>query len=431
MATIRHTQLRREPAPEIMAQPEEDPNKVMAADESAIDSLLDGLDVSGGAVKVYRREPLGTKFGYVMSFPVEDFSLESLKIKSGGGDYKLAIYNASEKKVRQVQFSIDSRVQGLLDPQRLPAAPVASGNGGTDMIQLLLQQSQAAAAAQQQMFMQMLQMQQASTQQMTQVLVAAMSGGKAPTVNATGEPASQLLASMMPLLLANAKGSTTDLGAQLQHLKALKELAGPAGASDEKEEKEDGIMGKIVEYGGPLLSAFLASRQQQQMPMQQAQVISHPIQQQAEPVPKMAQPVQPTQSSTVQIPPEYQQLVAMLQGFTPLLINAAQQNSDVLTYQAMVDDVLDDAAYAVLQKILAQDNWVEALFHNDAGVRAHLPWFESLRDTLLNPEAYDESPDPITAAQTKAAGVSTLNGAGPISGTAGIPASAHQTILVP
>ena len=431
MATIRHTQLRREPAPEIMAQPEEDPNKVMAADESAIDSLLDGLDVSGGAVKVYRREPLGTKFGYVMSFPVEDFSLESLKIKSGGGDYKLAIYNASEKKVRQVQFSIDSRVQGLLDPQRLPAAPVASGNGGTDMIQLLLQQSQAAAAAQQQMFMQMLQMQQASTQQMTQVLVAAMSGGKAPTVNAAGEPASQLLASMMPLLLANAKGSTTDLGAQLQHLKALKELAGSAG-TEEKDDKEDGIMGKIVEYGGPLLSAFLASRQQQQIPMQQAQVITHPMQQ-AEPVPKMTHPVQPTQSSTVQIPPEYQQLVAMLQGFTPLLINAAQQNSDVLTYQAMVDDVLDDAAYAVLQKILAQDNWVEALFSNDAGVRAHLPWFESLRDTLLNPEAYDESPDPITAAQTKAAGVTTLNGAGAIHATASVGSSVpvSQTILVP
>ena len=430
MATIRHTQLRREPAPEVMAPMDEDPNKVVSADESAIDSLLDGLDVSGGAVKVYRREPLGTKFGYVMSFPVEDFSLESLKIKSGGGDYKLAIYNAAEKKVRQVQFSIDSRVVGLLDPQRLPAAPAATGNGGMDMFQMLLQQSQAAAAQQQQVFMQMMQMQQTNAQQMTQVLVAAMSGGKAPTVNAAGEPASQLLASMMPLLLANAKGSTTDLGAQLQHLKALKELAGSAG-TEEKDDKEDGIMGKIVEYGGPLLSAFLASRQQQQIPMQQAQVITHPMQ--VEPVPKMAQPVQPTQSSPVQIPPEYQQLVAMLQGFTPLLINAAQQNSDVLTYQAMVDDVLDDAAYAVLQKILAQDNWVEALFSNDAGVRAHLPWFESLRDTLLNPEAYDESPDPITAAQTKAAGVTTLNGAGAIHTTASVGSSVpvSQTILVP
>jgi len=428
MPTIRHTQLRREPEPGQIQQIDDDPNKTTSADEVAIDSLLDGLDVSGGSVKVYRREPLGTKFGYVMSFPVEDFSLESLKLKSGGGDYKLAIYNSAEKKVRQVQFSIDSRVIGLLDPQRITAAPAATGNGGMDMFQMLLQQSQAAAAQQQQVFMQMMQMQQTNAQQMTQVLVAAMSGGKTP-VSATGEPASQLLASMMPLLLANAKGSTSDLGAQLQHLKALKELAGPAGA-EEKEEKEDGILSKVLEYGGPVLSAFLASRQQPQMPMQQAQVITHPMQQaQAAPV-QPAQPAAQESPQAVAIPPEYQQLVAMLQGFTPLLVNAARQNSDVLTYQAMVDDVLDDAAYEMLQKVLAHDNWVAALFNNDAGVRAHLPWFESLRDTLLNPDAYDESPDPITAAET-AASSPTLNGASKIPGaTGGIP-SAKQTILVP
>jgi len=402
----------RESPPTPMEDPN-DPSLSRTADEAEIESMLDTLDVSGGVVRVHRRPPMGTKYAYVAELPVENFSLEALKTTSGGGDYKLTIHDAKGKKVRTLAVSIDARFKGTLDPANLPVVNTGSNDS---MLQMMLQQQQTAAANQQQMFMQMMQMQQASGQQMMQVLVAAMSGNKSSGGSSPqSEPASQLLSAMMPLLIANTKSSGSDIGAQLGHLKALKELV-DNGGKEEKEEKEEGIMSKVLEYGAPVLSALLASRgqpmqmpQAQVLPNPQPQVVVHP--QASSQAPAQA----PGEASNPVLKPQYQQLIGMLRNFIPVLVNAAMQDSDVLTYNGLVDDLLDDEGYDVLCDILRRPDWVTVLFADDAGVIAHKPWFENLRDTFLNAEAYaeDESETPTPAAEPKVAAAAG-HGASPV-----------------
>jgi hypothetical protein len=393
MPIRRSTQLRpSHAAPEpSYAETEAEPSQ--APDEMEISTLLDSLDVSGGVVRVMRRAPMTNKYAYVAEIPVEHFTLESLKATSGGGDYKLTIHNSKGRKVEVVTTSIDSRIKGTMDPSTLtPVQP--SSNDST--LQMMLSQAQQAQQAQQAMFMAMMQMQQQSGQQMVQVLTAAITGK--PVQAPHSEPVSKLIEVMMPMMLANMKGTSTDLGSQLQHLKALKELVGDGGGKDDK---DDGILAKVLEFGAPVLGTLLQSRLgPQPIPPRPAQVQVQP-----NPQPRQVEAVVIPSGSAMSV--EHQQLIEMLRGFVPLLVNAAAQNSEVETYHNMVADILVDSQYDALCSVLEKPNWMTVLFADDPHVQAHRPWFESLRDMFLNAEAYADTETPADPKQetgTAAAG---------------------------
>jgi hypothetical protein len=69
-----------------------------------------------------------------------------------------------------------------------------------------------------------------------------------------------------------------------------------------------------------------------------------------------------------------------------------------LTYNGLVDDLLDERGLRCSVRHPASSRLsVTVLFADDAGVIAHKAWFENLRDTFLNAEAYAEDDTETTS----------------------------------
>ena len=382
---------------QLSAPTEIDDQPAVTADDAEISDVLENLDVSGAKVKVYRKAPNSNKYAYVDEYPSEGFSVETLKSNSGGGEYRLGIHDAKGRRIKRVDLSIDSRFKGALDPQPFTPLPVTSPAPNNDaMLQVLMQAQQSSQA----MFLAMMQAQQQSSQQMTQMMVAALTGNKV-TPTTAGEPASRMLEAMMPLLLANVqKGGGNSMKEQLDTLKALKELL-PEGAGGEKEEKDD-ILDKVIKLGGPIMAGFLGMRGMmsppQAAPMQQLPQVSvqppEPAQAAPAPAPAPATPPAPVGQA---LPPEDQQMIMSLRQFVPVLVNAAAQDSECLTYHDLVADLLTDAQYERLVEILRRPDWITILFADDPSVVQFKPWFENLRDPFINPAAYEDSDDAPSA----------------------------------
>lgn len=368
----------------------------IAADDAEISEVLESIDASGAKVKVYRKHQGSQKYAYVDEYPTEGFTVETLKSTYGGGDYRLGIHDGKGRRIKRVDLFIDPRIKGTLDqPAVLPAVTPIQSND--TLIQLMNQQQQSA----QQMLILMMQSQQQQAQQMTQVLVAALTGAKAPTSTSPGEPASRMLEAMMPLLLANVQKTAGPAGSmkeQIETLRALKELLPDGG----KEEKEEDMIDKIMKIGGPVMAGLIGMRgggMSMPQALPEVTVAPRPAPQQAAQPAPAAPPEPPQPKGGMQnLTPDVQQMILSLRQFTPVLVNAAHQDGECLSYYNLVADLLTDAQYDQLVEILRRDDWTTVLFADDAGVLQYKPWFENLRDTFLNPEAYtDDAPTPDAA----------------------------------
>jgi hypothetical protein len=86
-------------------------------------------------------------------------------------------------------------------------------------------------------------------------------------------------------------------------------------------------------------------------------------------------------------------LAMQLRMVTPVLVRAAQRNSDVVSYLDVLESALDEQGRAILVEFLRRDDWVSSMFDDNPGVLQHIGWFTNLRAVILDPSILDDNQD--------------------------------------
>jgi hypothetical protein len=365
-----------EPEPQDFTQQEEQD------DVAKITSLIHELDLVGGTARIWRQPPGDSKFSYWGEIPVDNFSLEHVRIKYGGGDYQIRFAAKGGKYVRSIKFSVDPSFVGEIIQQQLaknaPPTPATPHGPDDRMLTYMMQQSESARQQNAAMMTLMVTMMSKSQESMAAVIGAALSGSRTPPPSDN----SRMIDLMQPLLVEGLKPRGSGLSELVETVKVVRELA---GEPKESEPKEDDMLGKIAGLAGPLMAAWMSRPQQQPQQPQMPRPMPGPM------------PVPGSPSGAPQLPPtpqpnpaeaavlaKAQELVGKVRMVTPYLIGAASKNAPVETYAAMLDDMVDQQSFDLLCQLLEQPDWVKIFFNDDPNVLQHIGWFNSLRDVILD-----------------------------------------------
>jgi hypothetical protein len=384
-----------EPEPQDFTQQEEQD------DVSKITSLIHELDLVGGTARIWRQPPGDSKFSYWGEIPVDNFSLEHVRIKYGGGDYQIRFAAKGGKYVRSIKFSVEPSFVGEIIQQQLaknaPPAPVTPHGPDDRLLTYMMQQSESARQQSAAMMTLVVTMMSKSQDSMAAVIGAALSGSRTPPPPSDN---SRMIDLMQPLLVEGLKPRGSGLSELVETVKVVRELA---GEPKESEPKEDDMFGKIAGMAGPLIAAWTASRTQQPPQMPRPMPSPMPVPGSPSGAPQLPPTPQPNPAEAAVLA-KAEELMGKLRMATPLLVKAAAKNAPVDTYYAMLNEVVDDQAFDLLCALLEQPDWTTTLFNNDPGVLQHIGWFNSLRDVIL-----DESEAPAPGEEQ---GPGTVPGSG-------------------
>lgn len=354
------------------------PLEVLEEQERAtLASMITRLGGTGARAKIYRRGKLDRDFAFVEELPCENATEETIKEQFGGGLYKIQFLGSDGGYIKQIPLSIDWRIKGVLDGQepkkdtsQQDALMVAVNrlaekkedtSGKLDMGQvfLLMQQNNDR----------MVQMMQSSQQNMVTILAEAFKtrATPAPAVNG-GFGTTELLAAFVPVITELIRRRSSPL----EDMKALKELM------DNDSDKDD-MFEKIIKLGLPAVAAIFAQKAGGNgLPNPGARAIPQVAGDGSPPT-----TVQPPNTPPMEPPITQQPQVAM---FISVLLNAAAKDSNPESYADMIADVLPDEAWSRLLADLERPEWFELLFQGRPEVQRLRPWFEKLREILIDAE---------------------------------------------
>lgn len=252
-------------------------------------------------------------------------------------------------------------------------------------------------------FTKMMMDQAARAQESQTKLLAALIGR--PVQDRPGMDVAKVLGVATPLLLPfingiieQMKGARPDMLEMAQKLATLREtLAGDDAPAPASGKGFIDLLSDVARSMGPAFG--------QMMLRAQAQSASTPAATAAAPVsaPAIAGPGeggQPAPVTKTEAPPVVvaQQLPAghPLEVLLKMLVTAAVKDSDVVAYSEMVIDQWPFGGEEGLISGLQDPRWLDALANFNPDVRAHAPWFERLRDAILErfePEAPEADAD--------------------------------------
>lgn len=372
-------------------------------DIADLEKILRDEDVSTGVVKLYRRGPTATRFGFCQEIQAREFTVEWVKTVYGGGTYNAKLFGRQGNLYRQFSFEIDPRAKGAMDaPSIQPMQAMQPPRDNDGMLAMVMQSQQAGMQF-------MAQMMAESQKTMATIVAAALGGGN----RGDREPVAQLLQAATGLI-GNRRPEPSpaeQMGSMLVLMRELKALS--AGDGGEKEESTgDKILGLLGTAVPGLVQAF-ASRGQ---PMPQA-----PQPRQVQPDPRAgitAPPVcvaaggnpvpagQPgavlpagTAEFLASLDPRSQALVMQLRQVWPLIRQGAALGTNTDSFLDILDAALDDESDRILKSILARPDWKAILFGEPDPQPAH--WFDALRDGYLV-QAADDGTAVATFATTPA-----------------------------
>ena len=353
------------------------------ADRKNIDSILLSEDVQkGGKIRITLKRPFDSTYGFLISIPAEewagDTTIEMLKNRFGGGHYKCQTFRANGQMYKPFEFSIDPRFKGDVDVDALRATngdksatdattkqlidsllkrPDDSGFKSNDMLKFMEMSNQRSDQTMAMMMTMM--MKSAETNQQTMAtMMAAMLQGK----SGGGTDVNQVLLEMV-----RAKSDKPPMMEALEMMKAMKEFVSNEPPKEEQEPED--MFSKVLKFAGPLVAGLAQARapqQQQQLPPGQP-------------------PPRPRPAGMMgMLPPEFRILLQM--G-----LKAAEKNSDPGIYFDLLVDQLEPDQMAMMQQVVADDNWCRNLFGSDEAVAHIRPWLDDLRELILNYAKEDTS----------------------------------------
>lgn len=323
---------------------------------------LGGIENSD-SITVFRASETGSP-AYLFTVDPEnvppDALMRRLRREYGPGEYRLQIREAG-RIARNTRITIEA------EPPQRPARVERDADDkprGVDLTQFLLSQLTA------------------QQNQTAQIITAAL--GRPLPPERQGPDVAKVLGAAAPLLVPLVsgivelmKGTKPD---PIELVRKFAEIRSLLTSDDDGAPRTGAGAMDVVMEGlrslGPVVAQ--AMQAQQQRPPPRAPM---PAAIKAQPV-ATTPPEAPPPVTRQQVPPDHP-LILMLS----LLVNAAVKASDPAGY---VDVVLDawplghEQLYAQLQA----PNWLEQLARFEPRVTAHAPWFEQLREELL--EAFDE-----------------------------------------
>lgn len=366
---------------------EDNPTIVQSEERDDVDKLqqlLKELDMAGGVARVFRQRPGQSEHDYEGEIPIDGFSLEMVKRVYGGGRYMIRFAAKGGRFVRTIKFSISPHHKGEIDIARestlqqvaSAVAPSQSDSGGNAMLQFMQQQSQMQERSSRETMMFMMTMLTETQKSTTQIIAAALGRPVAPVAPESGNRVIEL---MTPFLLESLKprGNTSEV---IEQIKLVKELVGTQSPQEEK----DDMLTRLITVGAPLAAAFM----NRNAPPMAAQPPPPPPQRTPQPGVLAAPPAQDDQTRAEA---KMKDLLSKLSMVTPILVRAAANDSSIESYLEILDDSLDDESYGMLLWFLEREDWVVTLFQNNPGVVKHLPWFNNMRQMILN-DAREEDP---------------------------------------
>lgn len=99
-----------------------------AAERATLDEVLAELGGDAYEIVLFRQNPSKpTEWPYMGGFPADSFSLDSMKLEHGGGNYRARILAPGKKFRRQITFQIDGppKAYPIAPAPAAPAAPAA------------------------------------------------------------------------------------------------------------------------------------------------------------------------------------------------------------------------------------------------------------------------------------------------------------------
>lgn len=332
--------------------------------ESQASAILDAIreiSTSGVRVQVSRKMTEGAKTGtycYAGILDAEEFSLDAVARRFGGGSYKVAIMVPGKKgPKRQYVFEIDPSIKPEKKPDTAATAPATDPLIAKVFERFLTQPQQSPDSGLMPLIIAMIQQQGA----MMTALIAA--GGSKPQESQSDK----FLASIQPLILRSMEnqggGGIGNVQKTIELIGALKGLIGEGG------EESESMLGKILGAAGPLLAKLGG-----------APAVT------VQPQPQIAAPPQAEQA-----PPQPSGLV---EGYAHFIFAWCDQNQSVDDVAGRIEALMGDDQLEMIETALKREDWIVTMFGALApDAEKRIGWLSALKNALLNPPA-DDDPEP-------------------------------------
>ena len=336
-----------------------------------IESRLKTELLDGGTIRITRRGPMDALYAYVTKMDIRAFEIESIKKIYGGGDYKCQTFRKNGQMGPQVNFSVDARFRGVVDPDRSdgngngkavdPVALMKSAKDlmGGDTAERSSHMSQIMKMQADNTSMMMTLMMESSKQQMAMMagMMTAMSQAMANKSSVQSGFGMQDVIGLLTLIKSGE--GKTDLVQLIQAVKELKGVTDGAGEETAKTWPE-----KIME-ALPHAASIVESLRGGGKPAPQVTA-----------APQLKSLPPPTAGASV--PSE----ASVKQGLG-MIIMAAKNNRDVELYHDMILELVSDDQLPMLQAALTGESWFVQFFGTFPEAESVRPWLTKLRDLLL------------------------------------------------
>lgn len=393
-----------EEAPEPRGRTVALPPDQITFDEVKFEQFLDTIGSEGGKVRVEFKGVGDLGFGYVTSIPISDFTIEFLAAEFGGGEYRCIGIRDDGTRIKGFNFRIHASVKGRIGREGL----IELQKNGGDMRAL----AQAAfskpddgrllaimkdSADKNEKFLMMMMQQQADRAAKSTELFVGLATVLAPVLMAAFAPKPQgdeHFKTLAAMASAKVNAPTTSLADTIAVLAQAKQLL----SGDQPQEKEEeGMLDKILKYGGPIAGQLLGSLAARGGTAPEIQV---------------GPPVMPGSQLPQQAPPTaaQAQVAGQLQMFMGMLVKAASKDADPTEYALMIENMASPQQLTELRQVLAMPTWFAVIFNGAPEVVPYQEWFGELRDLILNPQRQQEeftppSVEPIPVTSVPAGGI--------------------------
>lgn len=357
-------------------------------EEDSLHKLL--IDLGGetdAEMRIYKQPGDGrSKMAYLFAASPGDYTygqlLEKVKNEYGGGDYRIHV-RQDKRIVVNRQFSVAEVKQ-------------SEQSSNSDQNMNLLQER----------FENKLEKIQSDNMRMFERLIDSLSNqNQGPSPAEMQKQTMEMLVQMKELTSDEKKGKEKSSLEQLKELMEVQALMKDSMPSDREPASGDILLNAISQFG-PAFQRLMGQQDQNgqtqtgQLPAPQNQPPQNPPQNPGE------QPQTANQQENGEANPQNENIQALGQHLQVLLM-AAQQNGDPVSYANVVMDFTDEANIRKIHDFLSQDDCVEQLAQAFPQMAEHFQseqvynWFHELRSELISLIRTDypdlqPAPEPVT-----------------------------------
>jgi len=329
--------------------------------EHELDGVLAHVDEDEQVeVRVHRLTPPGQANKFIDAFLPSDFSLEALRNKWGGGEYKITLMALGSEGPPKIITYRKIAIESLPDAPETPQNQVA----GLDSILTFMKAS--------------LEKQADKSDRLMELMLTAFAGNRAPAAPAVDPMAIQQSTLAMMVSMKEFMGGNKSEGNNLDALMRGIELANELGGSKGEAGSTDVLMAAIKEFGAPLMQLA-----QQEKEAQTVKNLGKP---------RLGSDKQTQKQSAVSTQPAGDDPMLMWKMQLKFLTAQAAANRDPVLYANMVYDQV--GLDQVRQFFVNVPDPLGELIKIQADVANHREWFSDLIVELREIVAEVTEPEP-------------------------------------